>query len=146
MPTMSIYNHTAQLIGSGNADDNDTYYVLLLNDTAAFDATHTTLTEVTSAGANEVTATEWPTNGVALTNVSVTTVDTNDAMFDADDVSVLMSTEGVGPFSAYVLYDGSQADDPPLAFVELDAPVTITQGNSLTIPWSVNGIFRLIVA
>lgn len=145
MPTISAYNHTAGRFMSGQNLSTDTYKVLLLNASAVFDATHTTLAEVTSSGANEVSGNGWPVGGLTLTGVTIGTVTTNDAAMDADDLSQAISGGDI-TFSAYVLYNDTATDDPPIAFVALDAPQTIVNGNLLGIQWNASGIIGFNLA
>lgn len=146
MPTISLYNHTAGRFMTGANSASDTYKVMLLTAAASFNATHTTLAQVSSSGAYEVSGNGWPTGGFTLTGVTVGTVTTNDAAFDAADVSQAISGGDLGPFSSYVIYNDTDTDDPPIAFVTLDAPQTIADGNILGIAWNADGIVKINVS
>ena len=80
--TVSLYNHTSKpLLERGIGD---TYKVRLVS-AGSFNATHTTLS---GTGATEVTqANGYTTGGATLANITVSTVTTNDAKWDADDVT-----------------------------------------------------------
>ena len=82
--TISLYNHTARRFASGENAPGDAYKLNLYASTS-FDAAATTLASVT--GEETTAGTGYTAGGKALTNVAVTTVTTNDAKFDADDVS-----------------------------------------------------------
>ena len=82
--TISLYNHTAKLFAEGSNAAADTYKIKLYS-AATFDAADATLAGIT--GTEATTGTGYTAGGQALANVAVTTVTTNDAKFDADDVT-----------------------------------------------------------
>lgn len=141
--TLQFYNSAANRIQSGLDVAADTYKVALLSAAATFNAGHTTLAQVTDSGADEVLGYGWASGGGVLENVTITVVNTTDSMFDADDISVDISGGDLGPIAAYVIYNDTDADDPPIAFVALDPAITVEDGYTLRIPWSVDGIFRV---
>lgn len=140
--TISLYNHTAKLFADGSNAVGDTYKVKLLT-AATFDATNTTLA---ATGGTETTgANGYTTGGQALTGVAVTTVTTNDAKFDADDLT--WSASGGSIAAAYgILYNDSDTDDPPLAFIDFDGTETAGSGTDFKIVWNASGIFTFTVA
>lgn len=134
--TVSLYNHTTARFASGANASTDTYKVKLLT-AAIFDATHTTLA---ATGGTETTGgTGYTTGGQALTNVTVSTVTTNDAKFDADD---LTWTAAGGAISASyaILYNDSDTDDPPLLFIDFGGLESAGDGTDFKIIWNINGI------
>lgn len=143
MSTIHLYDHTLLRCVTGLNSAADTYKVMLLSSSAAFDATDTTLAEVSGAGAYEVSGNGWAAGGPALTGVSWAVSSTNGAMFDATDVTVTPAGGGLGQFSAYVIYNDSDTGKPPLAFVEMDAPVTVAAGQAFGIRWPESGIVNL---
>lgn len=143
MATFSFYNHTAQLFQSGQIAATDTFKVVLLNSSATFDATDTTVAEVTSTGTNEVSGNGWASSGVTLSGVTITSVNTNDSMLDATDVSVAITGGDLGPFSAYVIVDTTITGSAPLGHILLDSATTILENNNAVIAWNANGIIRI---
>jgi hypothetical protein len=141
MATIQLYNHTAQLFQAGSNIAADTYKVILLNASASFDATHTTVDQVTNTGAYEVYGNGWTQGGETIANVAMTTVDTNDSKFAGDNISVAISGGNLGPFSAYVIVNST--DSKPLAYVTLDAPATVVDGVYAQIVWNTDGIIRI---
>jgi hypothetical protein len=139
--TVSLYNHTAARFGSGANAVGDTYKVLLCT-AATFDAANTTLASVTKT---EVTnANGYTTGGATLANVAVTTVTTNDAKFDADDVT--WSATGSGITASYaILYNDTDADDPPVAFIDFGTSESAGAGTNFLIVWNASGIFTWTV-
>lgn len=140
--TISLYNHTAKLFAEGSNAAGDTYKVKLYS-AATFDATNTQLSGIT--GTEATTGTGYTAGGATLANVAVTTVTTNDAKFDADDVTW---TASGGPITASyaVIYNDTDANDPPLAFIDFDGSQSAGDGTDFKIVWNANGIFTFTVA
>jgi hypothetical protein len=139
--SISLYNHTAKLFADGSLAVGDTYKVKLLS-AATFDASHTTLA---ATGGTEATAgTGYTSGGQALANVAVTTVTTNDAKFDADDVTWTASGGSISASYA-IIYNDTDADDPPIAFVDFDGSQSAGDGTDFKIVWNASGIFTFTV-
>jgi hypothetical protein len=145
MATIQLYNHTSKILVDGTCAPSDTYRMMLLNE-AGFDATHTTLAEVKATG-TEVFGNGWDEGGESLGTVTITTVSTNDAKFDAPDVIVAISGGTLGPYTHFVIFDDTVTSpiDPCLALVTLNAPETIADGGAAGAIWNTNGIFRWLV-
>ena len=139
--SISLYNHTAKLFADGSLAVGDTYKVKLLS-AATFDASHTTLA---ATGGTEATAgTGYTSGGQALANVAVTTVTTNDAKFDADDVTWTASGGSITASYA-IVYNDTDADDPPIAFIDFDGSQSAGDGTDFKIVWNASGIFTFTV-
>ena len=138
--TVSLYNHTSKLLlerGIG-----DTYKVRLVS-AGSFNATHTTLS---GTGATEVTqANGYTTGGATLANITVSTVTTNDAKWDADDVTWNASGGTIVAIAAQ-LYNSTVANSPPLAWIDFGETKTAAAGTPFQIIWDANGIFSGVVA
>jgi hypothetical protein len=140
--TISLYNHTAKLFAEGSNAVGDTYKVKLYS-SATFDATNTQLSGVT--GTEATTGTGYTAGGATLANVAVTTVTTNDAKFDADDVT--WTASGGSITASYgIIYNDTDANDPPLAFIDFDGSQSAGDGTDFKIVWNANGIFTFTVA
>lgn len=140
--TISLYNHTAARFASGANAVGDTYKLMLCT-AATFDATNTTLAGITKT--EVANGDGYTTGGAALTTVAVTTVTTNDAKFDAADVS--WSATGSGITASYgILYNDTDTDDPPVAFIDFDGSQTATAGTDFIVVWNASGIFTWTVA
>jgi hypothetical protein len=140
--TISLYNHTAQLFASGANLAADTYKVKLYA-SATFNAANTTLASIT--GTEATTGTGYTAGGQALAGVSVTTVTTNDAKFDANDVT--WTASGGSITAAYaVIYNDTDTNDPPIAFIDFDGSQSAGDGTDFKIVWNANGIFTFTVA
>lgn len=141
-PTISLYNHTRARFASGANAVGDTYKVKLLT-AATFNATHTTL--AATGGTEVANGNGYTTGGATLANVAVTTVNTNEAKFDADDVTWAASG-GAITASFAILYNDTDADDPPVAFIDFDGAETAGTGTDFKIIWNANGIVTFTVA
>jgi hypothetical protein len=140
--TISVYNHTAKLFADGSNAAADTYKVKLLT-AATFSAAHTTL--AATGGTEVANAYGYTTGGATLSGVSVTTVTTNDAMFDASDVTWTASGGSIA--AAYgILYNSTDTNSPPLAFIDFGATETAGDGTDFKIVWNASGIFTFTVA
>lgn len=139
--TVSVYNHTAARFASGANAAGDTYKVKLLT-AATFDATHTTLTA--TGGTEATTGTGYSAGGATLANVAVTTVTTNDAKFDADDVTWTASG-GAITASYAILYNDTDTDDPPVAFIDFGGSESASDGTDFLLVWNASGIFTWTV-
>ena len=139
--TISLFNHTAKRFADGANAVGDTYKVALYT-AATFDATATTLAGVTKTEVADGDG--YTTGGLALTGVAVTTVSTSGAKFDADDAS--WSASG-GPIAAEfaILYNDTDADDPPVAFIDFGESRSASDGTDFKIFWNASGIFTWAV-
>lgn len=138
--TVSLYNHTTRLLGSL---DLDNLRVMLLDNTASFVASHTTLNDVAGAAhAKEVSGNGWTAGGEFLANVEWKTVTTNDAILDCDDISVVATGGVIGPAYAAVYYDDSHPDDAPFAYLDFGEAVDAGAATAFLITISPNGIIR----
>ncbi len=120
--TTTYYNHTAKLILEQSVNLANLKAMLLdANKAALFDATDITVDAVAGAltgspleRANEFYGYGWDQGGEAIANVVVTVVTTNDALLDADDISVVPVGGDIGPVYAALIYDATSMK--PLAF------------------------------
>ena len=140
--TISLYNHTAKRFAEGSNAVGDTYKVKLLT-AATFDATHTTL--AATGGTEVANANGYTTGGATLGSVAVTTVTTNDAKFDANDVTWTASG-GAITASYAILYNDTDTDDPPVAFIDFGGSESAGDGTDFKIIWNASGIFTFTVA
>jgi hypothetical protein len=140
-PSISLYNHTTARFANGANAVGDTYKLMLCS-AATFDAANTTLASITKT---EISGNGYTTGGATLANVAVTTVATNNAKFDADDVSITASGGSIAASHA-ILYNDTDADDPPVAFLNFDGTITATAGVPFVVQWNANGIVTFTTA
>jgi hypothetical protein len=75
----------------------------------------------------------------------VTTVTTNDAKFDANDVTWTASGGSIA--AAYgVIYNDTDTNDPPLAYIDFDGTQSAGDGTDFLVSWNASGIFTFTVA
>lgn len=139
--TVTTYNHTSKLFAEGANASADVYKVKLYS-AATFNAADTTLASI--SGTESSTGTGYVAGGKALSNVTVSTVTTNDAKFDADDLS--WTASGGSITASYgVLYNDSDAGDPPIAFIDFDGSKSASDGAEFKLTWDAGGIFIFTV-
>lgn len=131
---MQFYNHTRQLFADGSVDTAN-LAVMLVNG-YTFSATET---DMTAASAAEVSGNGWTAGGEAIANAAVTTVSTNGAKLDGDDISVTATGGDIGPADGMVVYDSS-ANDNPLYYFQFGSSQTAGDGTPFNVTWDANGI------
>lgn len=140
--TISLYNHTARRFADGSNVAGDTYKLKLLS-AATFDASHATLSE--TGGTEATTGTGYTAGGKALTNVVIETVTTNDARFDADDLT--WTASGGSLTASYgILYNDTDSNDPPVAFIDFGGSQSAGDGTDFKVVWNASGIVTFTVA
>lgn len=140
--TINLYNHTTRLFGNGSFIPGDTYKIMLCT-AATFDATNTTLAGITKT--EVANGNGYTTSGETLTGVAVTTVATNGAKFDADDVS-WTATGGPITASFAILYNDTDTNGPPLALIDFDGVESAVATTDFLVVWNTSGIFTWSVA
>lgn len=127
------YNHTARKFLSQTVNLN-TLKVMLLDPTATFNAANTTLAQVAGVGnTKQVANGGWATGGQTFLNVSVVTTTTDDAQLIGDDIRVRATGGNIGPASAFVVYDDSDANDAPLFYVQFSEAIYAGEGTDFLI-------------
>lgn len=142
MTTIALYNHTTKLLGNKEVSFSDLKF-MLLDDGASFDATDTSIDDVAGAAspsrANEVHGNGWTEGGEALTSAAWTTVSTNDAKFDADDIEAVATGGPIGPADYGVIYDSDS--DKVLAFIDFEGEKEAGETTDFKVVWHSDGIF-----
>lgn len=141
MTTIATYGHTLKKFANGEVNLAD-LKLELLNDTATFTVGHTAKTQVDNAGAYEVSGNGWDSGGEAIANAAITTVDTDDSMLDADDVSVTATGGAIGPAYKALLLEATSGD--PLFFIDFEAAKTADVGTPFNVTWAATGIHKWI--
>ena len=145
--TRTPYNHTPKLLlDLSLTTEAGNLYFMLVDGTTSFDATHTTLAAATNSLTDEVYGYGWTQGGENLANLDVTTVDTNDAMIDCDDISV---TASGGPISApagiiYVNVGDADTTYYPLWYVDFGETKTATDTNDFQVTFNASGLTRAV--
>ncbi|MFZ9959273.1 MAG: hypothetical protein ACO3GP_02680 [Candidatus Limnocylindrus sp.] len=140
--TVSIFDHTSQRFASGANASSDTYKVALYT-AATYSAAATTLAGITKT--EVASGNGYTTGGATLASVAVTTVTTNDAKFDANDVSWTVPAAGSLAAAYAILYNDTDTNDPPVLFIDFGETITTTDGGIFQIIWNASGIFTFTV-
>lgn len=143
MATITLYDHTAKKFADGSFAVGDTYKVKLYSALTP-DTSHTTLAAVDGAGTEATAGTGYTAGGATLAGVAVTTVTTNDARFDANDVT-WSATGGSISATHAVLYNDTEVDDPPVAYIDFGGTETAGSGTDFIITWNASGIITFTV-
>lgn len=138
--TITPYNHTAKLFADGSNAAGDTYKVMLCT-ALTFTASDTTVSGVTKT--EHASGNGYTTGGATLSGVSVATVTTNDAAFDANDVT-WSASGGAITASKALLYNST--DSTPLASIDFGGSESAGDGTDFKIVWNASGIFTFTVA
>jgi hypothetical protein len=143
--TVSAYNHTRKkLFDLSMVDEASNFYLMLVDGTTAFDATHTTLAAATDSEADEIDGNGWTTGGENLASVAVSIVDTNGAMIDCADVTVTASGGSIAAEYAIIYVDegGAGTTKTPLWFYDFGETITANAGTDFEAPINANGLHR----
>jgi hypothetical protein len=135
--TITPYNHTLKLFLNQEVDLSN-IKVILLNASGTFTATHTATTQVTNSGAYEVSGNGWDAGGELLSSVAASTVTTNDAKLDADDLSITATGGDIGPAENAVVVDATSGK--PLYHISFGEAKTAGVGTPFNLTWNANGI------
>lgn len=139
--TISLYNHTAKRFADGTNAVGDTYKLKLLT-AATYNATHETL--AATGGTESTAGTGYTTGGATLSGVAVEQVTTNDAKWDANDVTLTASGGSIA--AAYgIIYNDTDTNDPPVAFIDFDGTQTAGDGTDFKVVWNASGIVTFTV-
>lgn len=140
-PSINLYNHTARRFADGSNSGTDTYKLMLAT-AAVFDADDEALGDVDVTEVAE--ANGYLSGGATLAGLTVETVGVNGAKFDADNA--VWSASG-GPIAASfaILYNDSDTDDAPVAFIDFDGEQSAGDGTDFIIVWNDDGIFTWTV-
>lgn len=129
--TKTLSNHFKDQLVKGNIDmDGDTFKVILMNTTFAFDpATHDTLSDVT---ADQIaTGNGYTQDDKTLANVTVTRDDVGDKVTVTwDDPTWTATADSIGPQGAAIIYDDTTADDTVLGCIDYGTDYTTGQDAS----------------
>jgi hypothetical protein len=136
--SVSLYNHTVKRFLSGENAEGDTYRINLYT-VLPFDATATTKAAAEAGATQLPTALGYTQNAKSLTGVLVSVVTTNDARFDADDVTWTASGGALTANFALV-YNDTDTNDPPVMRIDFDGAQSAPDTTEFKIVWNANGI------
>lgn len=105
-----------------------------INTSGSQSGTHTAY----AGGSYEVYGNGWAAGGELLQNSAVTTVTTNDAMLDADDIEKTATGGPIGPAYKALMYDKSTMD--ALVFIDFGQAEEAGESTDFKIIWPATGI------
>jgi hypothetical protein len=144
MATITLYDHTAQRFASGANVVADTYKINLYT-AFTFTAADTTKAAAETGATQVATANGYTQDTKALANVAIAVATTNDATFDADNVT--WNASGGSITASYALiYNDTDADDPPVAYIDFEGSQSAGDGTAFLVTWNASGIFSFVVA
>lgn len=140
--TVSWFTRAAENSIGGSAWTGSTMKVALLSSVPDQD----TPTHWSDLSSTEVTGTNWPAGGVALANLSHTTVTANnDVELHADSISQANVTiSGVNALAVYA-DSGTPSTSELWGYGSFATPAAATDG-TFTLNWDANGLLRLTAA
>jgi len=141
MASITFYNNATKDILDGTIDlDSDTIKVSLHTSSYSPTGTHDFFNDLT----NEVTGSNYTAGGNTLGSTAVTTVTTNDAMFDAADVTWSSHASGFSTARYAVIYKstGTASTSPLVGYIDFVSNQD-NVNNDLTIKWNTSGILQL---
>ena len=132
--TVTVPNHYKYLLKTKQIDESsDTYKIILMNTTFAFDKdAHAELADVTAD--QLATGNGYTQNSKTLTGVSVTENDTTDkAETRWSDVSWTATGGAIGPTGAAIIYNDSVTGDPIACCIDFGIDNTVPDGQGFLI-------------
>jgi hypothetical protein len=137
--TATLYNHTVNRFTNGLNASGDSYIINLYS-AFTFNAANTTKAAAESGATQLATANGYTQNAKALESVTLNLVTTNDSSFDAADVSWTASGGAIGPARYALIYNDTDADDPPLVYIDLGENKTADAGTPFNVTFNASGI------
>lgn len=134
LSTSSFYNDAVSDLVMGNIDF-EAVKVLLLDDSASFSPSDSTVDAVTGSGAYEVFGANWPEGGVTLTNVEYVPEGGMGVRLAADNVSQEIFGGSITARAA-LIYQGTQ----PLIYIDFGEDRTIPNSTEALLDFGLGGI------
>jgi len=142
MASITFYNTATKDILDGTIDlDTDTIKVSLHSSTYTPSVAHDFYDDITNEMAS---GGGYTTGGETLASTAVTTVTTNDAMYDAANVTWASNASGFSTARYAVIYKstGTDSTSPLLGYIDFVSNQD-NVNNDLTIKWNTSGILQL---
>lgn len=135
--TCTLSNHWRYQLGKKMVDISaDTFKIILVNDTFAFDKdAHATLADVVASPSPELaTANGYTQQNKTLSGGTWAENDTDDkGIRTFDNVTWTASGGSIGPTGAAIIYDDTTADKTVVGCIDFGTDYTIPDGSSLQI-------------
>jgi hypothetical protein len=135
MATIALFNHSAKVFANNEVNIANLKVMLVNNYT--FDPFDSNMNYIDN---QEVWGNGWPAGGQAVAGAAITVVTVNDAMLDANDISVTASGGTIGPATGAVLYEADSPGGLPLAYIDFQGSESAGNGTNFNISWNASGI------
>lgn len=114
---------------------------VMLRTGTTYAGTETALSELDGT---EVSGNGWTAGGELIANAAITTVTTDDALLDGDDISITATGGSIGPATSYVIIDDTPVDPTVVAYKVFDTAQEALEGLKFVVRFP-NGIIKLAV-
>ncbi len=101
-----------------------------------------TETAVSGLDGSEVSGNGWTAGGETIANAAITTVDTDDALLDGDNIEKTATGGSIGPADSYVIIDDTNADPTVVAYKEFGSSEEALEGLKFVVRFP-SGIIKL---
>jgi hypothetical protein len=136
MATIALFNHSTKVLANSEVNIAS-LKVMLVGAGYTFDPFDSNMNYIDN---NEVWGNGWPAGGQAVAGAAITTTGVNDAMLDANDISVTASGGTIGPATGAVLYEADSPGGLPLAYIDFQGSESAGNGTNFNISWNASGI------
>lgn len=140
--TIDVYDHTQKLFAAGDLL-GDTFGIKLYS-VFTFTAANTTVTAAETGATQLPSLYGYTQDAKVLANAAVTTFDTDDAKFDADDPSWEASGGDIGPATYALIH--SVTGQEPLFYINFGEAKTANTGTPFNITFDPAGLITWVVA
>lgn len=139
--TAVLYDRTVYNFTDAVFKDSDTYRVNLYSAMTPSTA-HSTLAAVHGAATQLSSANGYTQNTMSLGSPAFSVTGTNDAKFDATDVTWTATTGAIGPATHALVYNDTVTGDIPVMYIAFGTGKTADAGTDFKITWATSGIIR----
>jgi hypothetical protein len=137
--SVNVYNHTRLRFANGANQVADQYRCNLYS-AFTFAAASTTKAAAETGATQLATANGYTQNTQALTGAAVVQLGTDGAAFTCSNI-IWVATGGSIAASHAMIYNDTDASDPPLLHIDFDGTITATAGQPFAIVINANGLF-----
>jgi len=136
--SITLFDHTVNRFASGANVAADTYIVCLYS-ALTLNVANTTKAQVDATGTQLSTANGYTQNTKEIA-CTISVANTKDAVVDFADATWTASGGDIGPAGYAVVFNGTDADDPPVLAVTFGEDKTANTGTDFKITWNASGV------
>jgi hypothetical protein len=142
--SVNVYDHTRLRCFNGANAATDVYRCNLYS-AFTFSASATTKSGAESGATQLSTANGYTQNTQQLTGVAINILSTNGATFTCSNI-IWIATGGSIAASHAMIYNDTDANDPPLIHINFDGTITAASGQPFAITIPANGLLSALPA